>query len=158
MLSQLFVTQWCCALCYCRRTFRAFTTIMLIQSTISYLQTTPKRQNLTPPNDWQSHTRELQSCTDDVKARICHNQLKLNEDKTEGILFSTPSLSSCHCLPWSVHTKWCYKTKSGTYGLFVYSNLTMKQHTIKICHTASCELKRISSFRRYSQKMQQNNW
>ena len=29
---------------------------------------------------------------------MCSNQLKLNDDKTKAILFSTPSLSSCHCL------------------------------------------------------------
>ena len=47
---------------------------------------------------------------------MCNNQLKLNEDKTEAILFS---------------------------------NLTMKQHVIRICQTAYYELKRISSIRRY---------
>ena len=55
-------------------------------------------QKSTPPNDMQSLTHDLQSCTDDINAWMCNNQLKLNEDKTEAILFSTPSLSSCHCL------------------------------------------------------------
>ena len=59
-------------------------------------------QKSTPPNDMQSLTHDLQSCTDDIKAWMCSNQLKLNEDKTEAILFSTPSLSSCHCLPSSI--------------------------------------------------------
>ena len=56
----------------------------------------------TLPNDVQSLTHDLQSCTDDIKAWMCNNQLKLNEDKTEAILFSTPFLSSCHCLPSSI--------------------------------------------------------
>ena len=73
-------------------------------------------QKSTPPNDVQSLTHDLQSCTDDIKAWMCNNQLKLNEDKTETILFS---------------------------------NLTMKQHVIRICQTAYYELKRISSIRRY---------
>ena len=94
-------------------------------------------QKSTPPNDVQSLTHDLQSCTDDIKAWMCNTQLKLNEDKTEAILFSTLSLSSRHCLP---------------------SSITMKQHVIKICQKAYYELKRISSIRRYSQKMQQNNW
>ena len=59
-------------------------------------------QKSTPPNDVQSLTHDLQPCTDDIKAWMCNNQLKLNEDKTETILFSTPSLSSCHCLPSSI--------------------------------------------------------
>ena len=50
-----------------------------------------KLQKSTPPNDVQSLTHDLQSCTDDIKAWMCNNQLKLNEDKTETILFSTPS-------------------------------------------------------------------
>ena len=44
----------------------------------------------------------MQSCTDEIKAWMCKNQLKLNEHKTEAILFSTPSLSSCHCVPLSI--------------------------------------------------------
>ena len=63
-------------------------------------------QKSTPPNDVQSLTHDLQSCTDDIKAWMCNNQLKLNEDKTEVILFSTP-LSSCHCLP-SSYTRNCF--------------------------------------------------
>ena len=45
-------------------------------------------QKSTPPNDVQSLTHDLQSCTDDIKAWMCNSQLKLNEDKTEAILFS----------------------------------------------------------------------
>ena len=73
-------------------------------------------QKSTSPNDVQSLTHDLQSCTDDIKAWMCNNQLKLDEDKTEAILFSTPSLSSCHCLITiaSVHMKFCFQTKSGT--------------------------------------------
>ena len=37
-------------------------------------------QKSTPPNDVQSLTHDLQSCTDDIKAWMCNNQLKLNED------------------------------------------------------------------------------
>ena len=59
-------------------------------------------QKSTPPNDMQRLTHDLQSCTDDIKAWMSNNQLKLNEVKTEAILFSTPSLSSCHCLPSSI--------------------------------------------------------
>ena len=37
-------------------------------------------QKSTPPNDVQSLTHDLQSCTDDIKAWLCNNQLKRNED------------------------------------------------------------------------------
>ena len=54
--------------------------IIASQSTISFLQTTLNFK----------------------KAWMCKNQLKVNKGKTKTILFSTPSLSSCHCLPSSV--------------------------------------------------------
>ena len=96
-------------------------------------------QKSTPPNDVQSLTHDLQSCTDDIKAWMCNNQLKLNEDKTEAILFLTPSLSSCHCLPSSIMVGTREILCSGkvrNLGFILDSNLTMKQHVIKICETA----------------------
>ena len=100
------------------------------------------------PNDVQN----LQSCTDDIKAWMCNNQLKLNEDKTEAILFSTPSLSSCHCLPSSIVVgthEILFSDKVRNLGFILDSNLTIKQHVIKTCQTAYYQLKRISSIRRY---------
>ena len=109
-------------------------------------------QKSTPPNDMQSLTHDLQSCTDDIKAWMCNNQLKLNEDKAEAIFFSKPSLSSCHCLPLSVMVcthEILFSDKVRNLGFILDSILTMKQHVIKICQTAYYELKRISSIRRY---------
>ena len=83
---------------------------------------------------------------------MCNNQLKRNEDKTEAILFSTPSLSSCHCLPLSIMVgthEILFSDKIRNLGFILDSNLTMKQHVIKTCQTAYYELKRISSIRRY---------
>ena len=89
-------------------------------------------QKSTPPNDVQSLTHDLRSCTDDKKAWMCNNQLKLNEDKTEAILFSTPSLSSCHCLPSSVMVgtyEIQFSDKVRTLGFILDSNRTVKQGT-----------------------------
>ena len=83
---------------------------------------------------------------------MCNNQLKLNEDKTEAILFSTPSLSSCYCLLSSIMVgthEIVFSDKVRNLGFILDSNLTMKQHVIKICQTAYYELKRISSICRY---------
>ena len=109
-------------------------------------------QKSTPPNDVQSLTHDLQSCTDDIKAWMCNNQLKLNDDKTEAFLFSTPSLSSCHCLPSSIMVgthEILFSDKVRNLGFILDPNLTMKQHVIKTCQTAYYELKHISSIRRY---------
>ena len=80
------------------------------------------------------------------------DQLQLNEDKTEVILFSAPSLSSCHEIVFS--------DKVRNLGFIPDSNLTMimKQHLIKICQTAYYEVKCNSSIRRYLTEMQQNSW
>ena len=118
-------------------------------------------QKSTPPNDVQSLTHDLQSCTDDVKAWMCNNQLKLNEDKTEAMLFSTPYLSSCHCLPSSVMVgthEILFSDKVRNLGFILDSNLTMKQHVIRICQTAYYELNASAPSVGTSQKTQQNNW
>ena len=87
-------------------------------------------QKSTPANDVQGLTHDLQSCTDDIKAWMSNNQLKLNEDQTEAILFSTPSLSSCHCLPSSVMVgthEILFSEKVRNLGFILDSNLTESQ-------------------------------
>ena len=72
-------------------------------------------------------------------------------DKTEAIFFSTRCLS-CHCLPSSVMVgthETVFSHKFRNLGFVLDSNLTTKQHVIKFCQTAFCELKCISSIRRY---------
>ena len=87
-------------------------------------------QKSTPPNDVQSLTRDLQLCTDDIESWMCSNQLILNEDKTEAILFLTLSLPS-NCLPSSVTVgthQIAFSDKARNLGFILDSNLTMKQH------------------------------
>ena len=99
-------------------------------------------QKSIPQNDVQSLTRDLQLCTDDIKSCLCSNQLKLNEDKTEAILFPTLSLPSA-CLPSSVTVgthQIAFSDNVRNSGFILDSNLTMKQHVIKVCQTAYCEL------------------
>ena len=82
------------------------------------------------------------------------NQLKLNDDKTEALLFpfssslkpSTVSLPDSitlgsHNIPFSDSAR--------NLGFILDSKLSMKKHVIKICQTAYFELKRISSIRRF---------
>ena len=108
-------------------------------------------QKSTPPNDVKSLTRDLQLCTDDMKSWMCSNQFKFNEDKTEAILFLTLSLPS-DFLPSSVTvgTRQCaFYDKIRNLGFILDSNLTVKQHVIRVCQTAYYELKRISSILSY---------
>ena len=101
-----------------------------------------------------SLTKELNACTDDIKSWMTENQLKLNDDKTEALLFtfssslksSTVSLPGsitlgCHNIPFSDSVR--------NLGFILDSKLSMKKHVIKICQTAYFDLKRISSVRRF---------
>ena len=82
------------------------------------------------------------------------DQLKLNDDKTEALLFpfssslrpSTVSLPDLitlgsHNIP--------FFDSARNLGFILDLKLSMKKHVIKICQTAYFELKRISSIRRF---------
>ena len=82
---------------------------------------------------------------------MCSNRLKLKDDKTEAILFSTLSLPS-DCLPSSITVgthQIAFSDKFWNLGFILDSNLTMKQHVIKVCQTGYYELKRIRAVRSY---------
>ena len=85
---------------------------------------------------------------------MTENQLKLNDDKTEALLFpfssslklSTVSLPDSitlgsHNIPFSDSAR--------NLGFILDSKLSIKKHVIKICQTAYFELKRVSSIRRF---------
>ena len=99
-------------------------------------------------------TKELITCTDDIKTWMRKNQLKLNDDKTEALLFpfssslkpSTVSLPDSitlgsHNIPFSDSAR--------NLGFILDSKLSTKKHVIKICQTAYFDRKRISSISRF---------
>ena len=99
-------------------------------------------------------TKELNACTDDIKTWLTENQLKLNNDKTEALLFpfSSSLKPSTVPLPDSItlgsHNIPFYDSARNL-GFILDSEMSMKKHVIKICQTAYFELKRISSIRRF---------
>ena len=91
-------------------------------------------------------TEELCACTDDIKAWMTENQLKLNNDRTEALLFSFSSLSKpaaislpdsitlgCHNIPFSDSVR--------NLGFILDSELSIKKRVIMLCQTAYFELK-----------------
>ena len=89
-----------------------------------------------------------------MHAQMTENQLNLNDDKTEALLFpfssslrpSTVSLPDpitlgSHNIPFSDSAR--------NLGVILDSYLSMKKHVTKIGQTAYFELKRISSIRRF---------
>ena len=99
-------------------------------------------------------TKELNACTDDIKTWMTENQLKLNDDKTEALLFpfSSSWKASTVFLPHLTiirsHNIPFYDSERNL-GFILHSKLSMKKHVIKICQTAYFELKRISSIRKF---------
>ena len=83
---------------------------------------------------------------------MMENQLKLNDDKTEALLFpfSSSLKPSTGPLPDSITLgshNIPFSDSARNLGVILDSKLSMKNHVIKICQTAYFELKRISSIR-----------
>ena len=113
-----------------------------------------QHQKSAPLSEVINLTKELNACTDDIKARMMENQLKLNDDKTEALLFpfSSSLKPSIVPLPDSITLgshNIPFSDSARNLGFIFDSKLSMKKHIIKICQTAYFELKRISLIRRF---------
>ena len=111
-------------------------------------------QKSSPLNEVTNLTKELNACTDNIKTWMTENQLKLNDDKTEALLFpfSSSLKPSTVPLPDSITLgshNIPFSNSARNLGFILDSKLFTKKHIIKICQTAYFELKRISSIRRF---------
>ena len=106
-------------------------------------------QKSTPLSEVTILTKELNACTDDIKTWMTENQLKLNDDKTEALLFPIwSSLKPTVSLPDSITLgshNIPFSDSARNLGFVLDSKLSMKKHVIKICQTAYFKLKCISS-------------
>ena len=84
---------------------------------------------------------------------MTENQLKLNDDKTEALLFPfSSSLKPTVPLPFSITLgshNILFSDSARNLGFILDSKLSMKKHVIKICQTTYFKLKHISSVRRF---------
>ena len=111
-------------------------------------------QKSAPLDEVTNLAKELNACTDNIKTWMTENQLKLNDDKTEALLFpfSSSLKPSTVPLPDSITLgshNIPFSDSARNLGFILDSKLSMKKHIIKICQTAYFELKRISSTRRF---------
>ena len=111
-------------------------------------------QKSAPLNEVTNLTKELNTYTDNLKTWMTENQLKLNDDKTETLLFpfSSSLKPSTGPLPDSITLgshNIPFSDSARNLGFILDSKLSMKKHIIQICQTAYFELKRISSIRRF---------
>ena len=89
-----------------------------------------------------------QSCISQLKSWMNVNKLKLNEDKTEMILISSPK--SNLTLPSSVDFNGCSITISSSvrnHGFTFDQSLSFRQHVANVCRLCYLEIHRISSVR-----------
>ena len=103
------------------------------------------------PTDIHTLTHTLENATIDIKSWMSNNMLKLNDDKTEALLFSS-SASLTSSLPSSItvgSSDISFTNTARNLGFIMDSTLSMKQHITKVCQTCYFELKRISSIRKF---------
>ena len=89
-----------------------------------------------PLSEVTNLTKELNACTDDIKTWMTENQLKLNDDKTEALLFpfSSSLKPSTVRLPDSITLgshNIPFSDSAGNLGFILDSKLSMKKHIIK---------------------------
>ena len=109
-------------------------------------------QNSSSPASTSTLTCNLQTCTTDIKEWMNENQLKLNDEKTEAMLFSPPNLPPSFQLPSEITIgshQIPFSEQARDLGFIFDSNLSMEKHITKICQTAYFELKRISTIRKH---------
>ena len=98
-------------------------------------------QKSAPLSEVTNLTKELNACTDDIKTWMTENPLKLNDDKTETLLFpfSSSLKPSTVPLPDSITLgshNIPFSDSARNLGFILDSKLSMKKHIIKICQTA----------------------
>ena len=110
-------------------------------------------QKSAPLSEVTNFTKELNACTEDIKTWMTENQLKLNDDETEALLypFSSSLKQSTVSLPDSI-TLGSHNIPFSDSARNLGFILSMKKYVIKICQTAYFELKHISSIRRFLTK------
>ena len=93
-------------------------------------------QKSAPLSEVTNLTKELSAYTDDIKTWMTKNQLKLNDDKTEALLFPfSPSLKpSTISIPDSITLgshNIPFSDSARNTGVIFDSNLSLKKHIIK---------------------------
>ena len=95
-----------------------------------------------PLSEVTNLTKELNACTDDIKTWMTENQLKLNDDKTEALLFPFSSSLKPSITLGSQNIP--FSDSAGNLGFILDSKLSMKKEVIKFCQTVYFELKLMS--------------
>ena len=98
---------------------------------------------------------QLQQCLCDVQSWMGSNKLKLNPDKTEFILFGSPSqrASLAGCFPVDIlGSKLCPTEVVRNLGVFFDSGFTFSKHVASVCKSCFVHLRDLRRIRRHLPK------
>ena len=104
------------------------------------------------PGDWGDEARcmdELEKCVTDLKVWMNENRLKMNNNKTEFIIFgSKPQLDKCKTKTLNFNdTEIEHGDKIKYLGVLLDQKLTLKQHITSKCQTAMLNIQQIKNIR-----------
>ena len=105
-----------------------------------------------PPDRISELLHSMQSCISDVKAWATANMLKLNDNKTELMLFTSKRTKHLHSLPTSItvgNAQIPFNKSVKNLGFTLDCHLTMNAHVSNIARTCYFELRRLASIRRF---------
>ena len=104
-----------------------------------------------PTEDWESVANSIEACVSDVADWMGSNMLKLNQDKTELIVFTSKNHSDKVCdVSINVGGNTTYgSTSVRNLGVFLDSQLTMKTHVNQVTKSCYYQLRNIGTIRNY---------
>ena len=106
----------------------------------------------TDPSDIDSTVQLMQECIGEVKSWMTFSKLKLNDDKTEALLFCNNKSRSTLSLPNSIQvasSDILFKTSTRNLGYIISDNMSTNNFINHICRSAYTAIRQISSFRHY---------
>ena len=104
------------------------------------------------PSDVTCSIDQIQSCIHEVRAWMSENKLKLNDDKTEALLFHSKKSFSSVQKPASVlvgNSSISFCPSARNLGFIISEDMSLDAHISHICRTAYIAIRQISSIRHY---------
>jgi hypothetical protein len=104
----------------------------------------------TSPQKASVSIQSLESCIGKVKSWMTTNKLKLNDDKTEALLFSKKTTSVS--LPSSIHVgevDIAFAPSARNLGFMITCDMSLDKHVSAMCRSAYYELRKLSAIRHY---------
>ena len=117
----------------------------------SFADDTQLQVSVSPPNI-QLAISTLETCLSDIQTWMLENKLKLNKDRTEGLLMRPSSKSLSVSKPTTIPVCGCetsFPSSARNLGFYITNHLSVELHMKNVCRSAYSELRRISTFRHF---------